>query len=191
MRSIRRLVAFSAMAAFIVVPTAASGQVEALSFEGRFGTTLPVGELRDAGAEGGLSVGGDVLYSVRPNLTLYGGYGWEGLSSESGPGNDVSGSGFDLGLKVLLPRPGTATPWARGGLLMYETRVGDIDSNRTLGFEGAVGIDLELTDQFSLVPSAVFRQYTPEFQVGDIEIPALNGMDMNYFMLGLAAHLHL
>lgn len=179
------------MAALMVGPAPLEGQSEALSFEGRFGTTLPVGELRDAGADGGLSLGGDVLYTFRPNLSLYGGYGWEGLVNDDSPGTEVSGSGFDVGLKLLLPRAGAASPWARGGILFYEAEVGEIDSNRSLGFEGAVGIDFEVTDRFSVVPSARFRQYTPEFDVSGIELPSLNGMDMSYFMIDLAAHLHL
>ncbi|NNF26020.1 MAG: hypothetical protein HKN73_02205, partial [Gemmatimonadetes bacterium] len=50
----------------------------------------------------------------------------------------------------LGTRGGAASPWARGGILFYETEVGEVHSNRSLGFEGAVEIDFEVTDRFSV-----------------------------------------
>jgi opacity protein-like surface antigen len=166
-------------------PVDATAQSEKLSVEGRLGAAIPVGELSDLGGEAGLALGADILYTPHTNLSVYGGYGWAWFNDDIDM--DVSASGFDAGLKVLFPRPGSAMPWVRGGLILQEASFEDLNSDYALGFEGGVGVDLSLRENVSIVPSVKFRRFTPDF---DTDV-ALDEMDLSFFMIDLAAHVHM
>jgi hypothetical protein len=167
--------------ALVVAPL--SAQSRNVSLEGRVGTSIPVGDLSDGGAESGLLAEGELIFTPSLNLSVFAGLGMHTFNCEGEDEcEEFSSRGLHGGLKYLFGRSGTATPWLRGGLMLHEAEVGETDSGFSLGFEGGGGIDLALTPRFSLTPALRYHQYEADFGASSI--------DMSWVSLALGAHFH-
>lgn len=163
--------------AALAVGTGVQAQTGRISLEGRGGFAVPTGELKDIGAETGLSIGADLMYNLTPRFTLYAG------ASRDAFGSGISASGVHGGVKLLARRDGTVLPWLSAGLLGQELETADVESGLEFGLEAGVGADLALTDRFSLTPAVRYRRFGADFAT----VP----VDASWFTFALGAHWHL
>ena len=154
----------------------------AFAVEGRAGVTFPRGDLSDAGAESGLSLGAEVKATFRPNLTAYLGLQRHAFSCEGPcpPGTSPTSTGAGAGLKYIFHSPGDAHLWGRGGLVAHVLDTDDGSSDREIGFELGFGADMPLASRLSLVPD-----------IGFVTHDAGRGFTAGFFTLGVGIHYHL
>lgn len=166
-----------AVVATIGLAGAANAQTGKISLEGRGGIAVPTGSLKDAGASSGLAASLDLMYSVRPWLSIYG-----GGSRDEFDGN-FSSTGVQAGAKIIPFRDGSMMPWMNFGALGHKFNSGGADSSMELGVEAGVGADFAITDRFSLSPGVRYRTYNATITPGEV--------NARYFVWALGAHLHL
>lgn len=144
---------------FLVVPTA-SAQV-GFAGEGRIGVTFPTGDLSDAGAEAGLTVGAELQANFHTNLTAYLGLHRHGFSCDDDCdlGDSPRSTGLNAGLKYIFPSPQDALIWGRGGIVANQLSSDDISSSRSIGLEVGAGIDMPVAPNVYLVPSLGFVRH--------------------------------
>ena len=150
--------------------------------EGRVGVTLPQGDLSDAGAESGLSLGAELQATFRPNLTAYVGLQRHAFNCEgSCPlGSSPTSTGIGAGLKYIFHTPGDAHLWGRGGLVANVLDSDAGSSDREIGFELGVGVDMPIAPRLSLVPNIGFTTHD-----------AGGGLTASFVTLGVGIHYHL
>ena len=153
-----------------------------ISAEARAGVTFPTGDLSDAGAEAGLSLGAELMLTPRRNLTVYGGIQRHGFSCDSDCdlGSSVRSSGVNAGLKYIFPSPPDALIWGRGGIVAYRLSSSEISGSRNIGFELGAGIDMPVGDRLYLVP-----------HVGFVSHDAGGDGQANWINFGLGGHYHI
>lgn len=159
-----------------------SAQSRHISLEGRLGVAIPVSDLSDRGAEAGIMVEGEVMYTPSLNVSLFAGVGMHSFNCEGDNCDEFSSRGLHGGVKYLFGQSGTATPWVRGGLMLHEAESGAADTGFALGFEAGGGIDLALTPRFSLTPALRYHRYEADFETSTV--------DMSWVSLALGAHFH-
>ena len=152
------------------------------AIEGRAGVTLPQGDLADAGAESGLTVGAELLATFNPNLTAYLGLHRHAFSCEGSCtiGSSPTSTGIGAGLKYIFHSPGDAHVWGRGGLVANALGSDNGSSDRKIGFEAGFGADLPIAERLSLVPN-----------VGYLSHDAGGDFTVSFFTLGVGFHYHL
>jgi hypothetical protein len=150
--------------------------------EGRAGVTLPQGDLADAGAESGLTLGAELLATFRPNLTAYLGLHRHAFSCDGACllGSSPTSTGIGAGLKYIFHSPGDAHVWGRGGLVANVLGSDDGSSDRKIGFEAGFGADMPIAHRLSLVPN-----------VGYLSHDAGGDFTASFFTLGVGLHYHL
>jgi hypothetical protein len=175
MKAHHALPAAVAVAIAFSVPMNAEAQ---WSVEGRLGSTLPTGEMADdMNQTAGLSFAADLMYTTSPNFTIYGGVGQHRFNCDNCDA-DVTSTGLDGGVKLLVGSDGRAMPWVRGGLMLHKPEIDDVDGDWGLGLDSGVGIDWSLNHTFTLVPAVRFNTYSP------------NDTRLTYFTIDLGGHLH-
>lgn len=158
-----------------------------VAVEAKIGTTVPVGDLADQGAESGLALSANLLYNFSPRWTGY--FGWDRHSFNcSGCINEIgTSSGPNMGVKYLVDWNGTAAPWLRGGVMFSRLdsfQAGaDVESNRSVGLELGTGVDFNLTERVTVAPLAMFNYYNAS------DLP-VEDYTMSYFIFGLSGHYH-
>ncbi len=160
-------------------------QIEAqtsFAIEGRAGVTLPQGDLSDAGAESGLTLGAELMATFRPNLTGYLGLHRHAFNCEGACllGSSPTSTGVGAGLKYIFHTPGDAHVWGRGGLVANVLGSDDGSSDRKIGFEVGFGADVPISHRLSLVPN-----------VGFLSHEAGGNFTASFFTLGVGLHYHL
>jgi len=167
--------------ALLAWPNAAEAQIP-ISAEARAGVTFPTGDLSDAGAEAGLSLGAELMLTPRRNLTVYGGIHRQGFSCDSdcNLGNSVRSSGVNAGLKYIFPSPADALIWGRGGIVANRLSSSEFSGSRNIGFELGAGIDMPVGDRLYLVP-----------HLGFVSHDAGEGTQATWINFGLGGHYHI
>jgi hypothetical protein len=155
---------------------------QGLAVEGRAGVTFPVGDLADAGAESGLSLGAELQVNFHQNLTAYVGFHRNSFNCDDGCtlGSNPHSTGLAAGLKYILHSPGDIFVWGRAGVVAdkFETDAGSGD--REIGFELGVGGDMPIATRLYLVPNIGFTRYGTG---GDFTA--------SFFTLGIGVHYHI
>lgn len=173
----------------------AAAQQVALEVRG----SLPkaMGEFKDAGgieATGDAGFGADLIFSVSPNLSLFGGWGQDGFGCQGCSDDDgVVSRGFEGGAKLILGPGDSVLPWLRVGVLVHQLHVdrGSLDatSDAGVGFQASAGLDLPLGDVLSFSPAVRYQQYQAEFDVlGDLLVAQ---EEVSYLTLDFGLHIHL
>ena len=149
--------------------------------EGRVGVTLPQGDLSDAGADAGLSIGAELQANFHRNLTAYLGLHRHafGCDGDCVLGDSPRSSGLAAGLKYIFHSPGDAFVWGRGGLVANKLVNDDASGDRKIGFELGFGADVPIAERFYLVPNAGFVSHDTG-----------GGSTARFFTLGVGAHFH-
>ncbi|MCI0437194.1 MAG: hypothetical protein L0271_26690, partial [Gemmatimonadetes bacterium] len=106
----RRLYSAIICATLLGFAAAAEAQTGKVSLEGRGGFTVPRSELARAGASNGFASAIELMYSVHPAVSIYGGVSRDEFDGE------FSSTGFQSGAKLILTRDGSFMPWAGAGL---------------------------------------------------------------------------
>jgi opacity protein-like surface antigen len=173
------LFAAVAVALCVLTPRGAEAQGTPWSVEGRLGSTIPTGDLSDDALNqtAGMSFGADLMYTLNPNFTVFGGVGHHRFNCD-GCETDVSSTGVDGGLKLLVGADGRAMPWLRAGLLVHQPKIEDAEGDWNAGLDSGVGIDWLVTDEFTLVPALRYNTYGTE------------SVTLSYFTIDLGGHLH-
>ncbi len=160
---------FGAAAAALSL-AALPANAQQLSFEGRGALTFPTGDFGDA-ADGGAAFGGDVLVNLNPSVSLYGGYQYEMFDCDGCDRDDdgFTSNGFEVGAKLLMNRQSGVLPWARVGAvfnqLKYEEGSFEAESDRSVGLQAAVGLDIPLGETLSFSPALRYQAWTADFDV--------------------------
>lgn len=190
----------SLVASAATLPTTAAGQ--GISLELRGSLQKPVGDFDDR-ADGNAGYGAAAFFSVSPNLSIYGGWAHESFGCEAGCDTDgFESEGFEGGVKFIVTRMGGVLPWIKGGPVYHQLEVesgfddegGDDDdldfvSDRSLGFQVAVGADIPLGMVLSFSPALRYQKYSTEFEL--LEDVAAVKRDVGFLALDLGAHIHL
>lgn len=131
---------------------------------------------------------------VAPDLFVYGAWDWQHRQAKTslfGVTADVEDTGYAFGLRYVAPLSGRAKPWVRAGGLYNHVEIedeaaGDLiaDSKHSLGFEVGAGVDLALSDRWSLTPGARYRRFDPKVRRAGAETSAT--LSYMTFDLGLA-----
>lgn len=153
-----------------------------LAVEGRAGVTFPQGDLSDADAGAGLSIGAELQANFHRNLTAYVGLHRHAFSCDSGCelGDSPRSTGLGAGLKYIFHSPGDALVWGRGGLVANTFGNDAVTGDREIGFEVGFGTDFPIAERLYLVPN-----------VGFISHDAGGNFKANFFTLGLGLHYHI
>jgi hypothetical protein len=172
----------AAGAAFLAAPHGAEAQM-GISGEGRLGVTFPTGDLSDAGAEAGLGMGAELLFTFQPNLSAYVGLNRHGFACEGGCedalGENLRSTGVGAGLKFVFPSPRDALVWARGGIVAHKLSSDEGSSSRNIGFEVGTGIDMPVAPRLYLTP-----------HLGLVSHDGGGDLTATYFNFGLGLHYH-
>ncbi|MEX2532238.1 MAG: outer membrane beta-barrel protein [Gemmatimonadota bacterium] len=169
----------AALALILALALPRAGEAQAsFGVEGRAGVTFPVGDLSDAGYEGGTSVGLEGFYNLRPSLAIYASVARHTFTcdGECEMGDDPRSSGLGAGLKLTIPSPADALLWVRGGLVGYQYSGSAGSGDRNAGFEAGLGIDMLLTESAYLSP-----------HLGYIAHEALGNLDASFLTFGVGA----
>ncbi len=153
-----------------------TGEAQAtFGVEGRAGVTFPMGDLSDAGYEGGLSLGVEGFYGFRRNLALYASFSRHTFDCDTDCdlGNDPQSSGVGAGVKLTIPSPADALLWVKGGLLAFAYSDSAESGDRSTGFEVGLGIDTLLTESVYVTP-----------HLGYLSHEAVGGVDASFLTFG-------
>lgn len=153
-----------------------------LAVEGRGGVTFPQGDLSDAGAEAGLSLGAELQANFHRNLTAYLGIHRNSFNCDDGCtlGSDPRSTGIAAGLKYIFHSPGDIHVWGRGGVVADKLESDTGSGDREIGFEVGLGGDMPIAERLSLVPNIGFTSYDAD-----------NSFTASFFTLGIGLHYHI
>lgn len=180
---------FLAIGAAHAAPLAAQSTYP-FSVDIRGGYGVPFGDFGDAaGSDWGFGAG--AVLSLTPAIGVYGGWGRDTFTCDvvGCNGDDrVRLSGFEGGAKFILPMGGRWHPWARAGVIYHRLELDggivDWESDRQLGFQGAIGVDFPLGDVLSVTPA--LRMHILDFDDADL----LDDAEIRYFSFDIGAHIH-
>ena len=178
MKYARMIAATVAMFAFAVGGVSAQG----VSLEARGGLTFPTGDFGDI-ADGNAAFGGDVFFNVSPSVSIYGGYQYETFDDG---GDDLSSNGFEAGLKLMAARESGVLPWVKVGGVLNKLEAGAAESDRALGLQAAIGMDIPLGEVLSFSPALRYQAWTAEFDGGFI----VTEQSVRTFALDFGLHVH-
>ncbi len=151
--------------------------------EGRGGVTFPQGDLSDAGAEAGLSLGAELQANFHRNVTAYVGFHRNSFNCDNGCttlGDDPRSTGLGAGLKYIFHSPGDIHVWGRGGIVADKLASDSGSGDREIGFELGLGGDMPIAPRLYLVPNIGFTSYD-----------AGGGFTASFFTLGVGLHYHI
>lgn len=176
----------SAVVLLLLLTTGTGASAQSLlpipvSVEVRLGVGFPTGDFanREPGiqAESGLTLAAGAAVHVTRRLALFGGYSRTRFGctrcAEQGLDTDVTDTGGDFGLQVILPAPIRGLgPWIRAGGVYHQISFsgtqGELSSDPALGFEVGGGISLSLLRAFRLTPGVRYRTYSAELDLGGL-----------------------
>jgi opacity protein-like surface antigen len=150
--------------------------------EVRGGVNIAVDEFTavDLKTGAGLEIGLGVR--LAPGLFEYGAWDWQNRAAETrlfGVTADVEDTGYAFGLQYVALLAGRTKPWIRGGGLFNHVEIededsGDLfaDSEHTWGVEIGGGVDVALSDRWSLTPGVRYRRFEPQVRYGGVETSA-------------------
>lgn len=178
------------VAAFAATAPAVQAQI---SLEARGSLQQPTGDFgNDATSEAGLA--GTVFFAASPRLSLYGGYGVEMFGCEGCSGDDgFTSKGFEAGAKLNFGRSdANVLPWVKAGATFHKLEVENgalqATSDRKVGIQAAVGLDVPLGRVLSFSPALRYQAYQAEFDVFDDALVAQR--DVGFVALDLGLHIH-
>lgn len=173
-----------AFAALALLPAPGRAQLDPdevferhVAVEGRFGGSLPTGELSDLGATASVAVTLNLLYHITPQWAGYVGWGFHDFGCDGCP-DELGSTGPHAGAQYTFPWRGLARPWVRGGFVLATLSAfqngAEVDSGSELGLEIGTGVEFRLTDQVGLSPGASFVFYSARgLPDGDLYVPYL------------------
>lgn len=145
----------------------AQDQGSKFSFELNAGPSIALQELVDTDLKTGGGFEGLLHYRFMPHLGAYAGWGWNKFASEetfAGADVDFEETGYVFGLQFKHPINQTSLSWyvRAGGLYNHievENSDGDIieDTGHGLGFHAGTGLDIQLSNKWSIIPSVAFH----------------------------------
>lgn len=146
-----------------------AAQDSRVSFEVRGGYDFPIGDFSDSGIDSEFGFGANAVYTFTPQVSVYAGWGRDQFDCDMcGGDDDIHSSGFEGGVKLHPRRASNAHPWARIGAI-YHNFAGqvsgeDFESNRQVGLQLGLGVDLPLGEVLSVTPAVRFNSWTAKFE---------------------------
>ncbi len=147
-------------------------------------------DIADADLNTGLGFEGAVFYKFMPHLAAYAGWSWNHFSTaQSFAGHDASfeETGYAFGFQFIHPvaETGLNLLIKLGGTFNHieiENNGGEIiiDSGHGLGWQVEAGLEITLSDRFSLLPTVRYRSKNREIQFNN----ATTSVDLNYISFG-------
>ena len=149
------------------IDAAAQDQGSRFSFELNAGPSIALQELGDTDLKTGVGFEGLLHYRFMPHLGAYAGWGWNKFASDetfAGADVDFEETGYVFGLQFKHPINESSLSWyVRGGGLYNHIEVensdGDIieDTGHGLGLHAGTGLDIQLSNKWSILPSVTFH----------------------------------
>jgi hypothetical protein len=148
----------------------------------RGGVNVAVDEFAAVDLETGAGLEMGIGVRVAPDLFVYGAWDWQHRAAKTplfGATADVEDTGYAFGLRYVAPISSRAKPWVRAGGLFNHVEIEDgeagtllADSEHTWGFEVGGGLDVALSDRWSLTPGVRYRMFEPKVRFGGVESSA-------------------
>jgi hypothetical protein len=169
----------------------AAAQRQVLSFDVRGSYGFPIGDFGDnAGYDFGFGAG--ALLSFTPSFGVYGGWARDSFGCDNllcDEGSQLHVSGFEVGGKFMIPTANRILPWLKAGLVAHKTTFDagsiEFESDRTLGFQAAGGLDFPLGDVLSVSPGLRFTMLEND-QDGFFSEP-----EVRFLSFDLGLHIHI
>ncbi|MGQ7869900.1 outer membrane beta-barrel protein [Sunxiuqinia sp. sy24] len=143
-------------------------------FELSSGVSIASQKLADVNLNTGLGIEGIFHYRFLQHVGIYAGWGWNSFGADNSfTGNDVcfEETGYVYGLQFKHPIGNSPISYylRTGGLYNHietENADGDIidDTGHGLGWQAAVGFDIELGNNWSLTPGVKFNSLSRDTQ---------------------------
>jgi len=153
------------------------------------GAAFTTEDMGDAELGTGLGFEASVAYRVMQHLDVYGGWDWRHfMADESFAGSDVDveETGYALGVRFVHPiGTSTLSYIIRAGAtydhIEIENDEGDVvaDSEHGLGWEGGVGLDIPLGEDWRVRPMARYRTLSRDIDIEDES----TSVDLSYVTL--------
>lgn len=173
--------------------TSVSAQDARFSLEIRGGYDFPMGDLNDSGVESEVGFGGQAVYTFTPQVSVYGGWGRDQFGCDvcGSDDDDIHSSGLEGGVKLHPTRATNAHPWVRIGAI-YHTFAGRIagvefESDRQVGLQLGLGVDLPLGQVMSVSPAVRFHSWTAKFDGPNGLDPTDSERGVRYLSVDLGA----
>ncbi len=181
-------------AALVALSTAAVAQPVAaqVSVELRGSLQRPTGDFAND-ANGDFGLGGDVMFGVSPMISVYGGYGLASFSCDGCSDDEgYKSKGFEAGAKFLFASTRSILPWARAGATLHkleiQTQGVTATSDRKVGLQASVGLDIPLGETLSFSPAIRYQTWQAEFSILNDAIIAQR--DVSFLSLDFGLHIH-
>jgi len=184
-------IAFLVVFSLLTIGSFAQSKERKFGFEFSSGVSVATSKLAGTNLDPGFGFEGIFHYSFMTDLGIYGGWGWNKLSSDDTfAGNDIcfEETGYVIGLQYNHPiGQSAAALYLRGGGLYNhietENAAGEIidDTKHGWGFQLAGGVDFDLGKNWSFTPGIKFNSLSRETEYEGIS----HQMNLNYLSLRL------
>lgn len=140
--------ALCALAAAAMLPHAARAQRTPISIEPHLGFVAPLGVTADE-QKTGVAAGADLIVSINPLVSVYGGYAWQRAGVTGSDTAHVTYEGWNAGLRLTFSPIGPYRPFVRGGLVrrnghLHTEHGVTAETGLTTGFNAGAGVELGL-----------------------------------------------
>jgi len=153
-----------ALISLTIVSSPVEGQD--VSILARGAITLPVDDFGDRSDWSG-GLGGTLFVKLVPPLSAYAGYQFETFECSGCEGTSFETDGLEAGLRLGVGWWRGIEQWIQVGVVYLRLDEEDgpfvAASDRDLGFQGAVGLDIPLTSEFSISPALRYQAWTAEW----------------------------
>lgn len=172
---------------------ASAQEVRGLAVEVRGGFNMPIGDFSDRGAESEAGYAADLIVNLSPAVSVYGGWAKDQFGCDCPDAVDLWVSGPELGVKLLAMRSNRVLPWARVGVTYHELggEAGglDVTSDRGIGIQASLGVDIPLGEVLSVSPALRYQGMTADFN-GPFDVFTAQ-QQVRFLSLDIGAHFHL
>lgn len=162
-----------------------------LGFELRGAAAFPTQKLGGADLNAGFGFEGIFNYDIVSNVGIFAGWGYNQLSADesfAGPDIDFEETGYVFGLQFnnQIGESTTAIYLRGGGIYNHieaENRDGDIigDTGHGLGWRAEIGLDISLSDNFSIKPGVKYQALSRDLTVET----TTTAIEYNYLSAGV------
>jgi hypothetical protein len=175
--------------AMLPLAARADAQESRFSIDLRGAYGMPFGQFEN-NVDNDFGFGAGAVFTFTPSAGVYAGWARDSFGCANvlcADDSQVHVSGFEVGAKFILPTQMVATPWLKAGLIAHRAEFdGDVvhfESDRTYGFQGAIGLDYPLGRVISVSPAL-------RVNVLDLDEDLLGAPEIRSVSLDIGAHIH-
>jgi opacity protein-like surface antigen len=183
-----KILVFTAIFIGLMQSTKAQGRWSA---EFRPGFNIPVSDLGEENLGLGFGFEFKAAYLLMPHMKMYGGWSWNGFETDTQIMRNrvqLDETSFTFGAELRLPiTEPPVTYFVRGsgvyGKIKLEDNQGNFNgsSNYGLGWQLGAGVEIALTDYWSIKPDLRYRSLSRDVEVNSM----MMNVNLQYFAVGV------